>query len=78
MELYLYDILVGGAGFCKQIEALVERVFTLVLLDILGTCPEKCDRSCYRCLRRSIENPEDVDSDQAREKDLVEAASPWA
>jgi ATP-dependent helicase YprA (DUF1998 family) len=50
MELYLYDTLAGGAGFCKQIEALGERVFTRAL-EILETCAEHCDRSCYRCLR---------------------------
>jgi ATP-dependent helicase YprA (DUF1998 family) len=50
MELYLYDTLAGGAGFCKQIEALGESVFTRAL-EILETCAANCDRSCYRCLR---------------------------
>jgi ATP-dependent helicase YprA (DUF1998 family) len=50
MELYLYDTLSGGAGFCKQVEALGAGLFERAL-GILRDCPENCDRSCYRCLR---------------------------
>ena len=50
MEIYLYDTLAGGAGFCKQVAGLGAKVFEMAL-DILDSCPEHCDRSCYRCLR---------------------------
>lgn len=50
MELYLYDTLSGGAGFCKQVESLGAGLFDKAL-EILRNCPENCDRSCYRCLR---------------------------
>jgi ATP-dependent helicase YprA (DUF1998 family) len=50
MELYLYDTLAGGAGFCKQVAGLGAAVFDKAL-EILESCPEHCDRSCYRCLR---------------------------
>ena len=50
MEIYLYDTLAGGAGFCKQVAGLGAEVFDRAL-KILESCPESCDRSCYRCLR---------------------------
>jgi ATP-dependent helicase YprA (DUF1998 family) len=49
-EIYVYDTLPGGAGFAQR----VGRLGLVVLedaLEILRTCPENCDRSCYRCLR---------------------------
>lgn len=49
-EIYLYDTLPGGAGFAQRIGRLGLVVFEDAL-RILETCPEKCDRSCYRCLR---------------------------
>lgn len=49
-EVYLYDTLSGGAGFVRQAlrfkDQLLHKTFT-----ILESCPEKCDASCYRCLR---------------------------
>lgn len=49
-EVYLYDTLSGGAGFVRQAlrfkDQLLQEAFT-----ILESCPEKCDASCYRCLR---------------------------
>jgi ATP-dependent helicase YprA (DUF1998 family) len=49
-EIFIYDTLAGGAGFSSQLAgkgvALVETA-----MDILRSCPEGCDSSCYRCLR---------------------------
>jgi len=49
-EIFLYDTLPGGAGFSSL---LVERGIELCerALQLLKTCPENCDASCYRCLR---------------------------
>jgi hypothetical protein len=49
-EIFLYDTLPGGAGFASQ---LVGHGTELLLraLQIVRTCPEDCDASCYRCLR---------------------------
>jgi len=49
-EIFLYDTLPGGAGFSSQ---LVDRGTELFqrALRLVKTCPEKCDASCYRCLR---------------------------
>ena len=49
-EIYLYDTLPGGAGFARQVGRLGLTVFKDAL-RVLQTCPENCDRSCYRCLR---------------------------
>ena len=49
-EIYLYDTLAGGAGFSRRVGQLGLKVFEDAL-DILETCPDECDRSCYRCLR---------------------------
>ena len=49
-EIFLYDSLPGGAGFSTQLaESLVDLFQTA--LDLLGSCQEGCDASCYRCLR---------------------------
>lgn len=49
-EIFLYDTLPGGAGFSSQ---LVDHGTELLetALDLMKTCPENCDSSCYRCLR---------------------------
>jgi len=47
-EIYLYDTLPGGAGFCRQVGDLGCEVFELAL-KLLGNCD--CDSSCYKCLR---------------------------
>jgi ATP-dependent helicase YprA (DUF1998 family) len=49
-EIFLYDTLPGGAGFSSQ---LVDRGIELFerALQLMKTCPENCDASCYRCLR---------------------------
>ncbi len=49
-EIYLYDILPGGAGFVRQVGDRGTRVFEDAL-EILEDCPDECDSSCYRCLR---------------------------
>ncbi len=49
-EIYLYDTLAGGAGFSRRVFSLGLSVFEDAL-NILETCPDSCDRSCYRCLR---------------------------
>jgi len=49
-EIYLYDTLPGGAGFSQRVGELGLTVFEDAL-RVLEECPEKCDRSCYRCLR---------------------------
>ena len=49
-EIFVYDTLPGGAGFSSQ---LIDRGSELFhrALKLVKTCPEKCDASCYRCLR---------------------------
>ena len=49
-EIYLYDTLPGGAGFSKQAGKLGSALFERAV-RILESCPDGCDRSCYRCLR---------------------------
>ena len=50
VEVYLYDTLPGGAGFAKRLQSQVGDILTSAL-KLLEECPEKCDESCYRCLR---------------------------
>ncbi len=49
-EIFLYDTLPGGAGFSSQLADRGSELFQLAL-DIMETCPERCQTSCYRCLR---------------------------
>lgn len=49
-EIYIYDTLPGGAGFAKRVGELGLSLFDDAL-TILESCPDACDRSCYRCLR---------------------------
>jgi ATP-dependent helicase YprA (DUF1998 family) len=49
-EIYVYDTLPGGAGFSQRVGRLGLVVFEDAL-KILESCPDNCDRSCYRCLR---------------------------
>jgi len=49
-EIYFYDTLPGGAGFAQRVGDLGLVVFEDAL-RVLESCPEDCDRSCYRCLR---------------------------
>lgn len=50
IEVFLYDTLAGGAGFSSQMASRGKELFTAAL-EILERCPERCDASCYRCLR---------------------------
>lgn len=49
-EIFLYDTLPGGAGFSSAIPAKAEDLLKRAR-KLLDDCPEKCDSSCYRCLR---------------------------
>lgn len=49
-EIYLYDTLSGGAGFAKRVGDIGLPIFEEAL-EVLEACPDRCDRSCYRCLR---------------------------
>ena len=49
-EIYLHDTLPGGAGFSQRAGELGIAVFESAL-EILQSCPDDCDSSCYRCLR---------------------------
>ncbi len=49
-EIFLYDTLPGGAGFSSQLADQGPELFDLAL-KLMETCPERCDASCYRCLR---------------------------
>lgn len=51
VEIYLYDTLPGGAGF-SHIAGTHGADLLQAALDRLSNCPEGCDASCYRCLRR--------------------------
>lgn len=51
VEIYLYDTLAGGAGFARRAGELGRKLFEDAL-TILSSCPDDCDQSCYRCLRR--------------------------
>ncbi len=49
-EIFLYDTLPGGAGFSGAAAAEGLPLFQKAL-DIMKSCEEHCDLSCYRCLR---------------------------
>jgi hypothetical protein len=50
VEIFIYDTLAGGAGFSPQLVERGDELFRTAL-SILVDCPERCDTSCYRCLR---------------------------
>ena len=49
-EVFMYDTLPGGAGFSSQLPESAVELFQIAL-DLLNKCEERCDASCYRCLR---------------------------
>lgn len=49
-EIFVYDTLPGGAGFSSQLPARGLELYQRAL-QVMKTCPEDCDASCYRCLR---------------------------
>lgn len=48
VDIYLYDSLSSGAGYCAQIGELVEELF-IKAREILSGCD--CDSACQRCLK---------------------------
>ncbi|WP_413670136.1 DEAD/DEAH box helicase [Mucilaginibacter sp. Mucisp86] len=50
VEIFLYDTLPGGAGFASQLVDRGAELFARAL-NIMESCQENCDLSCYRCLR---------------------------
>jgi ATP-dependent helicase YprA (DUF1998 family) len=50
VEIFLYDTLPGGAGFSTQLINKGQQLFEKAL-DVMSSCKEDCDSSCYRCLR---------------------------
>ena len=49
-DFFVFDTLSGGAGYSTQVGHHIESLLSLTH-RILTSCPEQCDRSCYRCLR---------------------------
>ena len=49
-EIFLYDTLPGGAGFSAQLVGHGDELFAGAL-ELMASCPDNCDSSCYRCLR---------------------------
>ncbi len=49
-EIFLYDTLPGGAGFSSELADYGVELFQRAL-TLMNGCREKCDTSCYRCLR---------------------------
>ncbi len=49
-EIFVYDTLPGGAGFSAQLVTRGRELFERALA-LVESCPERCDASCYRCLR---------------------------
>ncbi len=47
-QLYLYDLLPGGAGYARAVGAALDDVLAATE-ELLGTCD--CSSSCYRCIR---------------------------
>ena len=50
VDFFVFDTLSGGAGYATQVGQHIESLLSLTQ-DILTSCPEHCERSCYRCLR---------------------------
>ena len=47
-EIYLYDTLPGGGGFCREVAGCAKEVLEMAQA-MLEECD--CDASCYKCLR---------------------------
>ena len=52
-DFFLFDTLSGGAGYATQVGQHMDALLAQTQ-KILDTCPEQCERSCYRCLRTYI------------------------
>ena len=70
-EIFLYDTLPGGAGFASQLVWLGTELFQRAL-QLVRTCPENCDASCYRCLRSFKNKFEHALLDRHAAADLLE------
>ena len=49
-DFFIFDTLSGGAGYATQVGQHIELLLSRTQ-NILTSCPEQCERSCYRCLR---------------------------
>jgi len=49
-DFFVFDTLSGGAGYATQAGRYIEALLRETQ-QVLDTCPEDCERSCYRCLR---------------------------
>ena len=49
-DFFVFDTLSGGAGYATQVGQHIKPLLSLTQ-NILTSCPEHCERSCYRCLR---------------------------
>jgi len=49
-DFFVFDTLSGGAGYATQVGQHIELLLSRTQ-NILTSCPEQCERSCYRCLR---------------------------
>lgn len=52
-QLYLYDLLPGGAGYARAVGLALEEVLDATE-ELLSTCD--CAQSCYRCIRHYRNN----------------------
>ena len=52
-DFFVFDTLSGGAGYATQVGQHIESLLSLTQ-EILTSCPEHCERSCYRCLRTYV------------------------
>jgi hypothetical protein len=52
-QIYLYDLLPGGAGYARAVGEALEEVFE-VTEQLLSSCD--CVQSCYRCIRHYSNN----------------------
>jgi len=50
-ELFMFDDVSGGAGYSQRAGEIMEDLLNVEVRDILKCESNKCDRSCYRCLR---------------------------
>ncbi|GMU52618.1 MAG: DEAD/DEAH box helicase [Candidatus Xenobia bacterium] len=50
VDLYLYDVLPGGAGFARESQERLEEVLKATG-ELLAPASCSCEASCYRCLR---------------------------
>jgi hypothetical protein len=52
-QLYLYDLLPGGAGYARAVGLALEEVLDATE-ELLAAC--ECEQSCYRCIRHYRNN----------------------